>query len=73
MQKLGVIAAFSIIAVAMVLMAVLSIQNITPISLKFIVFRSVEIPLGVLLAFSFGVGLIFGAIVPLVKSRITLF
>jgi len=73
MQKLGVIVAFSIIAVAMVLMAVLSIQNITPISLKFIVFRSVEIPFGVLLAFSFGVGLIFGAIVPLVKSRITLF
>ena len=73
MQKLGVIAAFSIIAVAMILMAVLSIQNITPISLKFIVFRSVEIPLGVLLAFSFGVGLIFGAIVPLVKSRITPF
>ncbi len=71
MQRLGVIVAFLIIAIGMVFMAVISIQNITAISLQFLFFRSVEIPLGVLLAFSFSVGLILGAIAPFVKPIVT--
>lgn len=67
MQRLGIIIAFSIIALAMAFMAVISIQNITEINLEFLVFRSVELPLGVLLAFSFSLGLILGAIIPLIK------
>ncbi|NBD31748.1 MAG: DUF1049 domain-containing protein [Cyanobacteria bacterium] len=67
MQRLGTIFAFLIIAAGMVLMAVISIQNITAISLQFLFFRSVEIPFGVLLAFSFSFGLILGAIAPFVK------
>jgi len=71
MQKLGVIFAFLIIALGMILMAVISIQNITAISLQFLFFRSVEIPLGVLLAFSFSFGLVLGAIAPFVKPIFT--
>jgi uncharacterized integral membrane protein len=71
MQRLRVIFAFLIIATGMVLMAVISIQNITAISLQFLFFRSVEIPLGVLLAFSFSVGLVLGAITPFVQPIFT--
>ncbi|MGK7874681.1 MAG: lipopolysaccharide assembly protein LapA domain-containing protein [Xenococcaceae cyanobacterium] len=45
--------------------AVFSIQNITPISLKFLIFESIKLPVGVLLAFSVGVGMVVGAIAPL--------
>jgi uncharacterized integral membrane protein len=44
--------------------AILSIQNITPVSLKFLTFETIQIPVGVVLAFSVGVGLIGGAIAP---------
>jgi uncharacterized integral membrane protein len=67
MQKVATVIAFSIIGIAMGVMAVISIQNIRAISLQFLVFRSVEIPVGVLLAFSFGLGLILGAVIPFVK------
>lgn len=46
--------------------AILSIQNITPVSLKFLVFQTIEIPFGIVLAFSVGIGAIAGAIIPLV-------
>jgi len=67
MQRLGIIIACLILAMAMVFIAVLSIQNITAISLQFLGFRLVEIPLGVLLTVSFSLGLILGAIIPFVK------
>jgi uncharacterized integral membrane protein len=46
--------------------AILSIQNITPVSLKFLVFQTIQIPVGIVLAFSVGIGAIAGAIVPVV-------
>lgn len=46
--------------------AILSIQNITPVSLKFLGVESIQIPIGVVLAFSVGIGSIGGAILPLV-------
>jgi uncharacterized integral membrane protein len=45
--------------------AILSIQNITPVSLKFLTFETIELPVGIVLAFSVGVGAISGAIAPL--------
>ena len=45
--------------------AVFSIQNIQPLSLQFLMFNTIELPLGVLLALSVGVGLVVGAIFPL--------
>ncbi|HYW21656.1 MAG TPA: LapA family protein, partial [Nodularia sp. (in: cyanobacteria)] len=35
-----------------------SVQNATPVSLKFLTFQTIQIPLGLVLAFSAGVGLI---------------
>ncbi|WP_071525263.1 lipopolysaccharide assembly protein LapA domain-containing protein [Spirulina subsalsa] len=52
-----------------VTIAVISIQNITPVSLNFLTFSSVEIPFGVLLTFGVGVGLLIGAMLPLVTRR----
>ena len=49
--------------------AVFSIQNIQPISLQFLAFNSIELPLGVLLALSVGVGLVVGAVFPVFFSR----
>ncbi len=46
--------------------AILSIQNITAVSLKLLTFESIQLPLGIVLAFSVGVGAIGGAIAPLV-------
>lgn len=42
--------------------AVFSIQNITAVSLKFLAFESIKLPVGVLLSLSIGVGMIVGAI-----------
>lgn len=67
MNRLTTVIAFFIIALGIVLAAVVSIQNVTSISLQFLVFRSVEIPLGVLLAFSLALGLILGAVAPFVN------
>ncbi|HEY9596233.1 MAG TPA: lipopolysaccharide assembly protein LapA domain-containing protein [Cyanophyceae cyanobacterium] len=45
--------------------AILSIQNITPVSLKFLGAESIQMPIGVVLAFSVGIGSIGGAMLPL--------
>jgi len=45
--------------------SILSIQNITLVSLKFLNWETIKMPFGVVLAFSFGVGAILGAIAPL--------
>ncbi|HAC63744.1 MAG TPA: DUF1049 domain-containing protein [Cyanothece sp. UBA12306] len=49
--------------------AIFSIQNITEISLKFLVWQSIKLPVGVLLAFSIGGGLILGVLlIPLLTG-----
>ena len=53
-----------ILTVWIAAIAILSIQNITPISLKFLVFQTIQIPLGIVLAFSVGIGAMAGAIAP---------
>lgn len=49
--------------------AILSIQNITPVSLKlslnFVTWETIKMPFGIVLALSFGVGAIAAAIAPL--------
>jgi uncharacterized integral membrane protein len=42
--------------------AILSVQNATPISLKFISFHSIKIPLGVILSFSVSLGVLISSI-----------
>lgn len=47
-----------IVAVWVVAIAILSVQNATPVSLRFLNFQSIQLPIGLVLAFSAGVGLI---------------
>lgn len=53
--------------------AIFSIQNITQVSLNFLIWQSITLPIGVLLSFSVGGGFLIGALVPLLwqqpKSR----
>ena len=51
-----------IIAFWLSLIAIFSIQNITDISLKFLVFKSIKLPIGVLLSFCIGGGMVLGSL-----------
>lgn len=51
-----------IVAIWVVAIAILSVQNFEPVSLKFFTFQSIKIPVGIVLAFSAGVGLVGVAI-----------
>jgi len=42
--------------------AILAIQNFSPVSLRFLGFQSISIPVGLVLAFSVGIGIVGTAI-----------
>lgn len=54
-----------ILAIWVGAIAVLSVQNFTSVTLKFLSFQSIEIPVGLVLAFSAGAGMIGGALLPI--------
>ncbi|MBW4648463.1 MAG: DUF1049 domain-containing protein [Kastovskya adunca ATA6-11-RM4] len=54
-----------ILAAWVIAIAIISIQNIKPVSLRFLTFQSIELPIGVMLAFGVAIGAIAGAIIPL--------
>ena len=56
-------------ALLLVAIAIFSIQNIEAVSLKFLTFSSIDIPVGVLLAFASAVGIILGALLPILFAR----
>lgn len=43
--------------------AIFSIQNIQPVALQFFSFQSIQLPMGVLLAFCLGIGIILGSLI----------
>ncbi|MEO0489594.1 MAG: lipopolysaccharide assembly protein LapA domain-containing protein [Cyanobacteria bacterium P01_A01_bin.123] len=51
-------------------MAVISVQNATPIAIKFLTFRSIEIPLGVAMGFCAATGMILTALLLFVWDRV---
>lgn len=53
----------------LIAVATLSIQNVTPLSVRFLSFQSVEIPFGILLTFAVVVGLGVGMLLPVLSSR----
>ncbi len=57
-----------ILATLVVAIAIFSIQNIQDVSVKFLTFESITIPVGVLLAFCSGIGIILGWFIPLLFS-----
>ena len=58
-----------IISVWIMAIAIFSIQNIQNVSVKFLVFESITLPVGILLAFCSVIGLILGWLLPLLFSR----
>lgn len=58
-----------VVAIWLVAMAILSVQNATPVFLKFLSFQSIQMPVGVVLAISAGIGLIGGAIAQLLWRK----
>ncbi|MFP4009160.1 MAG: lipopolysaccharide assembly protein LapA domain-containing protein [Spirulinaceae cyanobacterium] len=53
-----------VVAVVAIIIAVISVQNFTGVALQFLMFKSIEFPLGVLLSFCFGGGLLLGGTIP---------
>lgn len=61
-----VIVAFWVSAIAL-----LSVQNAAPVALRFLTFQSVQLPMGLVVAFSAAVGMVGMAIVlPLLRSPV---
>jgi lipopolysaccharide assembly protein A len=58
-----------ILAILVVAIAIFSIQNIQAVSLNFLIFESITIPVGVLLALCSAIGIILGALIPILFSR----
>jgi len=54
----------SIMAAWMMVIALLSVQNATPVSLKFLIWQSVPLPLGFLLSIGLASGLLLGGVLP---------
>jgi uncharacterized integral membrane protein len=60
----------SILAIWILAIAIFSVQNATPVSLKFLAFESIQIPVGVVLAFCVAIGAIGGAIaLPILRKN----
>lgn len=51
-----------VVACWVVAIAILSVQNATPVTLQFLSFRSIQVPLGLVLAFCAGVGIVTMAV-----------
>ncbi|HAZ48890.1 MAG TPA: DUF1049 domain-containing protein [Cyanobacteria bacterium UBA11369] len=58
-----------ILAVWAIAIAIFSVQNATPVSLRMLGFESIQMPVGVVLVFSGGIGVMLGAIALLVFGR----
>ncbi len=58
-----------ILATLVIAIAIFSIQNIQDVSLKFLTFESITVPVGILLAFCSGIGMILGGLIPLLFSQ----
>jgi len=69
MKTLANLLSSLIIATWVVAIALLSIQNFQKIPLNLLVFSTLELPLGIVLAFSFGIGLVGGALAPLLWRK----
>jgi uncharacterized integral membrane protein len=57
-KTLGNLLISLVVGIWIVAIAIISVQNATPVSLKFFTFQSIQIPIGLVLAFSAGVGII---------------
>ena len=65
MKALAGLLSSLILATWIIAIAIFSIQNIQDVSVKFLTLESITVPIGVLLAFFSGIGLILGWLIPL--------
>ena len=62
MKSLIYLLAAVVLASWAIAIAILSVQNATPVTLTFLAFRSIQMPVGIVLAFSAAIGVLGGAI-----------
>ncbi len=53
----------TIVALWVMAIAIISVQNATPVSLRFLTFESIQIPVGLVLAFCVAVGILAASVV----------
>ncbi|PPS45676.1 LapA family protein [Chroococcidiopsis sp. TS-821] len=58
MRTLANLLAIVILAGWVVAIAIVSVQNATPVSLRFLTFQSIQLPVGLVLAFSAALGML---------------
>jgi uncharacterized integral membrane protein len=63
MKTIANLIAALIVATWVIAIAILSLKNVTPISLKFFTFTSIEIPFFLAIAFSVGAGIVLMALI----------
>jgi uncharacterized integral membrane protein len=68
MKTLPILLISIIVAMWVGAIAILSVQNFTPVALNLLTFQSVEIPLGLVVAFSVGIGMVGMAIAQLLLT-----
>jgi lipopolysaccharide assembly protein A len=69
MRTIGLFLSMVILALLISAIAIISIQNIEIVSLKFLLWESVKLPFGVLLALAISFGLIIGSFFPIGEKR----
>jgi len=62
MKTIPLLAISFLVAILASAIGIISVQNATPVSLNFIFFQSIQMPVGVVLAMSLSAGLIGGAL-----------
>ena len=62
MKTIPLLAISFLVAILASAIGIISVQNATPVSLNFIFFQSIQMPVGVVLAMSMSAGLIGGAL-----------
>ncbi len=65
MKNLAIFLTTCIVALWIAAIAILSVQNFTPVSFQFFTFRSIQIPIGIVLAFAVGLGAVGTALLQL--------
>lgn len=65
MKTLAVFLTTCIVAFWIGAIAILSVQNFTPVSFQFFTFQSIQIPIGIVLAFAVGLGAVGTAMLQL--------
>lgn len=63
MKTLASLLTSLVLAIWVVAIAIISVQNATPVALSFLTFRTIQIPIGLVLAFSAGIGIVGTAMI----------